>query len=607
MRRPGLRIGVVAALVACALAIGIGLLVQRALASLARERVAAHAVVAERVFDEIERELTELIEPEEERPFAEYRALYVPDNQAPGGAALSCSALADPPSEAWLVGHFQIDPGGAFTSPLSARLPNVDANGNGVDDRLAELERLSRPLRDDRSPQIGAVSAAQVEQVLDIQEAYQQAEGDDSGQKKLLSSLNRGSSSRIARQTKGGTVSSSGYEVFNDAGLSNSQAPARPQQRAVDAPLSVAITPMQGRLVDDERFVLHRAVRVGRDEYRQGLALRLPELAQALERRVLTDPELADQVAIAWRRADAPAEPARDGFAYAFHHRFAPPFGDLAGTAFVRDSPVVTGGETGLVWALALAVVAVVAVGGAAIARAATAAVGFAQRRNDFVSAVTHELKTPLTAIRLYGEMLRDGMVADDAARQKYYGTIAAESERLSRLIANVLELARLEKGDRPMAWHVGSPAEVLAEAAQVCAPHARGAGFAIEVRADPGLPAVRYDRDALTQVVINLVDNALKFARAADERTVVLEAFAADGGVRIRVADRGPGVPDAHLARIFQPFFRGERELTRTTTGTGIGLSLVKGLIERMGGAVSACNRAGGGFEVTVSLPAAA
>ena len=119
-------------------------------------------------------------------------------------------------------------------------------------------------------------------------------------------------------------------------------------------------------------------------------------------------------------------------------------------------------------------------------------------------------------------------------------------------------------------------------------------------------LPAVRFDRDALLQVLFNLVDNAMKYAKASDRRTVELEARRDGDAVTVAVRDFGPGVARAHLERVFEPFYRGESELTRTTKGTGIGLALVKELGERMGAAVSGANADGGGFRVRLAFPVA-
>jgi signal transduction histidine kinase len=125
------------------------------------------------------------------------------------------------------------------------------------------------------------------------------------------------------------------------------------------------------------------------------------------------------------------------------------------------------------VHALVALLVLVGAAGLIAIHRMVSVVVDFAERRNNFVAAVTHELKMPLTAIRMYGEMLRDGMARDDEKRNEYYGTITDESERLSRLIDNVLEFSRLERNSRTMDWVVGAPGPVLEDVAERLSAHA--------------------------------------------------------------------------------------------------------------------------------------
>ena len=225
----------------------------------------------------------------------------------------------------------------------------------------------------------------------------------------------------------------------------------------------------------------------------------------------------------------------------------------------------------------------------AALYRMVSVVVSFAERRSNFVAAVSHELKTPLTAIRMYGEMLRDGMVPSEAKRDEYYRHITAESERLSRLINNVLEFARLEKGTREVALATGAVAPVVREVAELVRPHVEGQGFALGVddrRRD--LPPVRFERDALMQVLCNLVDNAVKYARdASPKRDRAALLARRRRRARRRPRSRPRACAARHLGKIFEPFYRGENELTRRSKGTGLGLALVRGLVERMGARV--------------------
>jgi signal transduction histidine kinase len=203
----------------------------------------------------------------------------------------------------------------------------------------------------------------------------------------------------------------------------------------------------------------------------------------------------------------------------------------------------------------------------------------------------------------MYGEMLRDGMVPSDAKRNEYYRHITVESERLSRLINNVLEFSRLEKGTREMALVTGSVAPVVGDVAELLRPHVHAQGFELRVAVDGDLPPVRFERDALMQVLWNLVDNAVKYARDASTKAIDLRCWHDAHGVHVSVRDHGPGVPVRHLGKIFEPFYRGESELTRRSKGTGLGLALVRGLVERMGARVSGGNAAGGGFEVEIAF----
>jgi len=136
--------------------------------------------------------------------------------------------------------------------------------------------------------------------------------------------------------------------------------------------------------------------------------------------------------------------------------------------------------------------------------------------------------------------------------------------------------------------------------------PHLTREGFELRVEVEDDLPLVSFDRDALIQVIFNLVDNAVKYAKNSTPRRITLRAEHEAGAVRLSVRDHGPGVPARHLGKIFEPFYRGETELTRRNKGTGIGLALVQGLAGCMGATVSGANAPDGGFEVGIRFAAA-
>ena len=372
------------------------------------------------------------------------------------------------------------------------------------------------------------------------------------------------------------------------------------QRRNASASVRIAVDPMVGVTAGDGALVLYRTVLVGNRGYRQGLVLDRAALAAWLDERVIREAGLGR---VAFVRFDGGSS-VQGGRSYVFAHRFAEPFDALQAELSLATLPGVD--SPGALYALAGVLLAVGAAGLFAVHRTATVVLHYAERRSNFAAAVTHELKTPLTAIRMYAEMLRDGLVPSDAKRQEYYATITGESERLSRLVDNVLEFSRLEGGRRELAIAVGMVGPVLADAAEKLAPHAASLGFTLAVRVADDLPAVRFDRDALLQVLFNLVDNAMKYAKSSSDRTVELEARREGDAVLVAVRDFGPGVAREHLERVFEPFYRGEAELTRTTKGTGIGLALVKELAERMGAAVSGVNADGGGFRVRLAFPVA-
>jgi len=368
-----------------------------------------------------------------------------------------------------------------------------------------------------------------------------------------------------------------------------------PSTRANDpGPLSVS-PGRQGTLI------LSRA-RDGAAEL-EGVVLDSAQLVQALKARVLEARGLGEVAELepAVSGDSLSSERAHPEAPYVFAHRFGAPFESLQ--VSLRLRPLAEPDDGTFFAPLALLLAACVVVGLYALYRSTATQIEFAERRNNFVSAVSHELKTPLTAIRMYAEMLENDLIGDDSQRRDYYRTITAESERLTRLINNVLELSRVEKKPASLQLMLGDVSSVVRDALGVLRPHVEREGFVLELALSEPLPNVYFDPDALRQILFNLIDNALKYSREASDRhiSVRLEAQLPDR-VLLIVRDRGPGVQEQHLRAIFQPFFRAEHELTRKSRGTGIGLALVQGLVERMGGKIQRAN-AHPGFEIRVEL----
>ena len=253
--------------------------------------------------------------------------------------------------------------------------------------------------------------------------------------------------------------------------------------------------------------------------------------------------------------------------------------------------------------------------GGLALLRAARRERLDALRKTDFVDNVSHELKTPLSGIRLSAELLAEGRLPDGPRRDKAVRSILAESDRLDRLVSNLLDFGRLERGRRRFDLQRVDLGELLGEMLNdECRMPNGGANiqhsaFSIQ-HCERGLAALA-DPDAVRRILSNLFDNAAKYAPGAPPEVTVRAAGTARsessphrGGVEVVVADRGPGVPPGLEEKIFERFFRADDSLARRANGSGIGLSLARGLARGMGGDLTCRPRPGGGAEFVLTLP---
>ncbi|MSR61116.1 MAG: HAMP domain-containing histidine kinase [Planctomycetes bacterium] len=221
-----------------------------------------------------------------------------------------------------------------------------------------------------------------------------------------------------------------------------------------------------------------------------------------------------------------------------------------------------------------------------------------AHRMQNFVAAVTHELRTPISTIRLHAEMLQDGWV--DAQKQpEYYGRIVRETQRLSTLVERVLEKSRLKENvTRPEAGDLNEL--VLAQKDDLEPPEGERSDLAFQL--EPKLPKVWLTAEGVGMILSNLVENARKYAPAKGEPILVRTRWS-NGRVLLEVCDRGPGVPPTEREKIFEAFYRIGSEQTRTTTGTGLGLHLVRLHAETCGAQSSVEEREGGGSVFRVAF----
>ena len=225
-----------------------------------------------------------------------------------------------------------------------------------------------------------------------------------------------------------------------------------------------------------------------------------------------------------------------------------------------------------------------------------------ARLKSDFVANVSHDLKTPLSLIRMFSETLELDRVPDEARRREYYAVLTRESERLTRLIDNVLDFSRIESGRQRYDIAPGPVEPVVHEVLESFRHPLAQQGFAVDVTVAPDLPDVPLDAEALKQALANLLDNAMKYA--GDRRKIRVAAWREGAGVALAVADEGIGIPVAERERIFEKFYRIGRSETQGRRGSGVGLALVKHIVDAHRGRVTVEGGPGEGSRFTLHLP---
>lgn len=264
----------------------------------------------------------------------------------------------------------------------------------------------------------------------------------------------------------------------------------------------------------------------------------------------------------------------------------------------------IAGRRTLWLWSLIL-LIGVTAVGIVIITRTVVRDLAIARLQSDFVSAVSHEFRTPLTSLRQLTEVLLDGRVADEERRETYYRALARQTERLHRLVESLLDFGRMEAGTSPYRLEPLDACALIGSVVAEFEQDGAANGYHVELCVDSchgAAPTVAGDREALTHAVWNLLDNAVKYSPEC--RTVWVDVERAGSRLAIRVRDRGLGVARNERADIFRRFVRGADAKTRGIKGTGIGLAMVHHIVSAHGGTVSVASEPGAGSTFTLVLP---
>ena len=225
-----------------------------------------------------------------------------------------------------------------------------------------------------------------------------------------------------------------------------------------------------------------------------------------------------------------------------------------------------------------------------------------AKLKSDFVSNVSHELRTPLALIRLYAETLELGRISTSEKRQEYYEIIRKESERLTSLINNILDFSRIESGKKEYSFRETDVADLVRGTLESYRFEIEQNGFQFEQKIESNLPQVCIDREAIARSLLNLVNNAVKYS--VGEKYLGVNLYGHNGGVNLEVVDHGIGIPAKEQPKIFEKFYRVCDPLVHNTKGSGLGLSLVRHIVQAHGGEVAVESEPGHGSKFIITLP---
>ena len=374
------------------------------------------------------------------------------------------------------------------------------------------------------------------------------------------------------------------------------------------------IDPFEFSQLASGHFVLFRTVWLNDQRYIQGMLIEQQPFLDALVKRAFDDTALAQMsqllvvhhgdVLAAFSEQDRKPVSSQDtelSGELLYQTRLSAPLSELQLLFSITKLPVGPGGRV-IIW-LAVIVSMVLLVGFYLLYRLGMGQIKLANQQQDFVSAVSHELKTPLTSIRMYGEILKQGWATEEK-KKHYYDFIFDESERLSRLINTTLLMAKLSRNKQQAELKIVSVAELMQNTHDKISSQIERESFELTLSYDDIADKnILVDPDWFAQIMINLVDNAIKFSQHCEQKKIDLQcAQSPNGMINFSVRDYGSGIAKKQMKKIFKLFYRSEDELTRETVGTGIGLALVHHMVLDMNGKIAVSNSEPGA-QFTVSF----
>lgn len=598
------------------------------------ERQSQFIAVAEQIRSDIKRKFDDFIQTEQTRPYFDYQSFYVPES-ANQVSALVKSPLADSLDHGLAYGHFQIDDMGRLTLPYQTAHSGTPAVSGRVSRYILNLQNHLSPLLADknfpwsRRMDRQALLTAEPSVLPPASKIPKEAELEPQKASSPTAATQKSSAAQVIKykievfdspqiQSYQYTQSRRAVEEYIRRTAQNIQMTMNTQTASAFDPNSRTAAPTLSQMLyekilagwqspyfyesapgGDDSVVIRiepftpfiTAYPVRSQDIFPGQVFLLRSVQ--IENRYFLQGFLLNQSELLNQLKDSAMRFLRRGMGFDLTQGQMPDaaytaildfgFGTLSLHLLEGDPEWIDRRVATLqrwFWAIVAVAFLAMALAMSGLWKSMNQQVMLSRKKDDFISAVSHELRTPLTSIRMYTEMLEKGWIASEEKRGQYYTGMRQETERLSRLIENVLDFSRIQRGKKEYRFAAGDVNACLGETVRMMEPCALRENFRIQSDF-AAIEPFEFDRDAVMQIAVNLIDNAIKYANPCDDKTITVRTRQQRDYIILEVEDRGPGVARKEQTRIFEAFYRSQDESTRQTTGTGLGLALVRRFAE--------------------------